>query len=104
MDTPPPSKPSWPDLLRQARSETVPNLDVRAALRQQLRSEAMTESLAAPPSGLLDEVLALACGLRGLSTFAALTLSGIGFGWIIFDAVGEINLVLQLQNHLLAGL
>jgi len=64
----------------------------------------MTQSLAPAPSGLLDEVLALACGLRGISTFAALTLWVIGFGWVISDAVGEISLVLQLQNHLLAGL
>lgn len=104
MDTPPPSEPSWSALVQRAKAESAPDLDVRAALRQQILSEATCHRPAPVSPGILDEVLALARGLRGLSTIAALTLTVIGFGWLMSDALGEINLVVQLQTQLLAGL
>jgi len=103
MDTPPTSEPSWSTLVDRARSESAPGIDVRASLQRQIQSERM----AAPSdlsSGILDEVLTLSRGLRGLSSFAVITLSVIGFGWVMSDAIGEISLVLQLQTHFLAGL
>ena len=103
MDTPPTSEPSWSALVDRARSESAPDIDVRAALRRQIQSERMALPSHESP-GILDEVLTLARGLRGLSTLAVLALSVIGFGWVMSDALGEISLVLQLQTHFLAGL
>ena len=103
MDTPP-SEPSWPALVRRARAESAPDLDVRAALRQQILLESNSQRFSPAPPCILDEVLALARGLRGLSTIAALTLTVMAFGWLMSDALGEINLVVQLQTQLLAGL
>ena len=103
MDTPP-SEPSWSALVQRARAESAPDLDVRAALRQQILLESNSQRFAPASWGILDDVLALARGLRGLSTIAALTLTVMAFGWLMSDAIGEINLVVQLQTQLLAGL
>ncbi|OYV04241.1 MAG: hypothetical protein CFE26_17945 [Verrucomicrobiales bacterium VVV1] len=104
MDTPPPSEPSWPTLVQRARDESAPDVDVRAALRQQILSEGKFQPSAPVSPGILDDVLALVRGLRGLSSIAALTLTVMAFGWLMSDALGEINLVVQLQTQLLAGL
>ncbi len=104
MDTPPPSEPSWSALVQRAKAESAPDLDVRAALRQQILSESKSQRSAPVSPGILDDVLALVRGLRGLSSIAALTLTVMAFGWLMSDALGEINLVVQLQTQLLAGL
>lgn len=104
MDTPPPSKPSWSALVERARAESAPDVDVRAALRQQILSEGAFHRSAPVSPGILDEILALARGLRGRSSIAALTLSVMAFGWLMSDALGEISLLVQLQTQLLAGL
>lgn len=104
MDTPPPSEPYWSALVERAKAESAPDVDVRAALRQQILSEGTFHRPAPVSPGILDEVLALVRGLRGLSSIAALTLTVMAFGWLMSDALGEINLVVQLQTQLLAGL
>lgn len=104
MDTPPPSESSWSALVERAKAESVPEVDVRFALRQQILSEGMFHRSAPVSPGILDELLGLARGLRGLSSIAALTLTVMVFGWLMSDALGEINLVVQLQTQLLAGL
>lgn len=100
MDTPSPKLKSWEQLARDARTATAPDIDMRAAIRAEIRSPERQPQAAS----LLDDVLSL-CRSGWLRTsFAVLGLMAVLACRESFEAVNELSWIWQIQGPVLADI
>ncbi|WP_395751437.1 hypothetical protein [Prosthecobacter sp.] len=100
MDTPSSKSKSWEQLAREARTAAAPELDMRAAIRAEIRLPERQPQAAS----LLDDVLSL-CRSGWLRTgFAVLGLMAVLACRESFEAMNELSWIWQIQGPVLADI